>query len=143
MDETVAIVIPLAICVVLPVAIVWIVFYFINQRNKMQSRIVLESLKANPNIDTDKLISALQTPTRGPWEKLSRKLLRGSIFTLTGIAFIFLGAFSQEGDEGFGCWVVAGVCLAVGIGFLITYWFAYSHRNELSREWQNIESPQK
>lgn len=135
----VTVIVPIFICVVLPVAIVWIVFYSTTQKNRMQTQIVLEAIKANPEIDAEKIIMAMRAKKRGPWERLNRKLLRGCIFTLIGVAFAIMGACSPELQDDYDCWVVCAVCGSVGIAFLITYWFAYRHINQLTAELENEE----
>ena len=127
MDIGVAVIIPICICVILPIVIVWIVFNAVNNRTNRQSEIILEALKVNPNVDSEKLIKSLQKKNHTPWESLNRKLLRGSIFTLMGIAFALIAIFFPEEDTAFGCWVTCGCLGSVGIGFLISYWFGYIH----------------
>lgn len=129
-----AILVPIFICVVLPVAIVWIVFFFLRQKNNNKTQIILESIKSNPNLDVEKLIKSMNSPKKSPLQNLNGKLLRGSIFTLMGIAFAFLGIFSPEEDFIFGSWFFCGTLSAVGIGFLITYWFAYKHLSQAEKE---------
>ena len=129
-----AIIIPVCICVILPIVIIWIVFNSINNRTNRQSDIILEAIKANPNVDSEKLIESFQKKEATPWMSLNRKLLRGSIFTLMGIAFALLAIFFPDADTTFGCWVVCGCVGAVGIGFLISYWFGYAHIDKFMEE---------
>lgn len=135
MDFGVAVIIPICICVILPIVIVWIVFNSINNRYNRQTEVILEALKVNPNVDSEKLIESLRKKDRTVWEDLNRKLLRGVIFTLMGIAFALLAIFLPE-DEGasYGCWVVCGCLGSVGIGFLISYWFGYVHIDKFIAE---------
>lgn len=134
MSIAVELAVPISICVVLPVLIVWIVFRSIINKTNKNSEIIIEAIRNNPTIDTEKLIETMKRPEKTPWESLSRKLLRGCIFTLIGVAFAFFGAFLPEEDINTGCWVVCGTFGAVGIGFLITYWFAYKHIDQLTAE---------
>lgn len=132
------ILVPIFVCVILPVAIVWIVFYSIQKRNANETQIILESLRTHPEADAEKLIKLMKRPLKAPWQDLNRKLLRGSIFTLMGIAFAFLGIFCENEELVFGNWVFCGVLSAVGIGFLITYWFAYRHIDKSEKEYTRI-----
>lgn len=134
MFDAVAIVVPICVCVILPVAIVWIVFRTFNLKINRQSEVLIEAIKMNPNVDTEKLLDSLRKRDITPWMSLSRKLLRGCIFTLIGIAFAFFGAFLPDMDEAFGCWVVCGICGSIGIGFLISYWFVYKNIDKFNRE---------
>ena len=130
----VAIVVPVCVCVVLPIAIVWIVFATIRNKTNKQSEIILEALKNNPNVDPQGLLDALKQNPLTPLEKLNRKLLRGSIFTLIGISFAFFAGFCPEPEDAFGLWIICGISGAVGIGFLISYCFGYKHLDELRIE---------
>lgn len=135
MGNVVAIVVPVSICVILPVLIVWIVFRALINRTNRQTDIVLEAIRNNPGLNTEKLIETMKKREFTPWERLNRKLLRGSIFTLIGITFVFLAAFGvQDSDAEFFCWLLCGVCGSIGIGFLITYFFALRHINEIEAE---------
>lgn len=116
--------ISIGICVIMPIAIVWIVFNAISNKNNKQAEILLEAIKRNPDIDSQKLIDALNKREFSPRESLTRKLLRGAIFTMLGIAFALISIFMPT--EGvFGLWIACGVCGAVGIGFLLTFWFNF------------------
>lgn len=139
MNDLVSILVPIFICVVLPVAIVWIVYNSISLKTVKRSEVIMEAIRANPNIDTEKLIEAYRPEKRGPWEYLNRKLLRGSIFTLISIAFALIAIFNPDSGEAWGCWIVCGICGAVGIGFLVTYWFAYKHIEEIKKEKEERE----
>lgn len=134
MHELIGIIVPIGICVVLPIVIVWIVFNSINNSNNRQSEIIIEAIKTNPNIDTEKLLEAFKTEKATPWVSLNRKLLRGSIFTLLGVVFAVIGAVIADYDLSLGCWMLCGVSASVGIGFLIAYIFSYKHIDQLTAE---------
>lgn len=125
----------ISICVVLPVLIVFIVFRFITFKTQKQSDIIMEAMKNNPNIDTKELIKAFQSKQGKVWRNLSRKLLRGCIFTLMGVALIIIACFIPINDS-IGLWIVGSCTASVGIGFLITYWFAYLNRNNFKEDYE-------
>ncbi|MCH5224027.1 MAG: hypothetical protein J1E82_08285 [Muribaculaceae bacterium] len=134
-NQAVGMIISLGVCVVLPVAIVWIVFYANMKKNQMQTDIILEGLKSNPNLDIEKIMDSFRAQRLSPIEKVNRKLLRGSIFTLFGIAFAFTAAFCPDPDDAFDFWIICAVSASVGIGFLISYWFAYKNLDRLKEEY--------
>ena len=134
------ILVPIFVCVVLPIAIVWIVFFTIRQKNKNETQIILEALKSNPDLDPERLINSFRRPKRTPMQYLSRKLLRGCIFTLMGITFALLGLFSPEEDFIFGCWFFCGILSAVGIGFLVTYVFEYKNLDRMGKDYSSEEN---
>ena len=121
------ILVPIFICVVLPVAIVLIVFlYNMNSDNK-RAEVLIKAIEANKDIDTDKLAEAFSKPRRSTREILNLRLLRGSIFTLCGLGFVIFGLVGLANDftirmEPEMIPMICGAsCLAVGISYLIVY----------------------
>ncbi len=121
------ILVPIFICVVLPVAIVLIVFlYNMNSDNK-RAEVLIKAIEANKDIDTDKLAEAFSKPRRSPREILNMRILRGSIFTLCGLGFVIFGLVGLANDftirmEPVMIPMICGAsCLAVGISYLIVY----------------------
>ena len=121
------ILVPIFICVVLPVAIVLIVFlYNMNSDNK-RAEVLIKAIEANKDIYTDKLAEAFSKPRRSPREILNLRLLRGSIFTLCGLGFVIFGLVGLANDftirmEPVMIPMICGAsCLAVGISYLIVY----------------------
>ncbi|MCH5231404.1 MAG: hypothetical protein J1F43_06370 [Muribaculaceae bacterium] len=132
-----SILVPIFVCVVLPVAVIWIVCYTLQQKSNNETQILLEAIKNNPSVDSEKLIKSFRKVkgARPPMENLSRKLLRGTIYTLMGIAFAFMGAFFPGEDFLLGSWFLCGMLSAVGIGFLITYFFAYKNLAKIEKDY--------
>ena len=121
------ILVPIFICVVLPVAIVLIVFlYNMNSDNK-RAEVLIKAIEANIHIHTHKLAQAISKPRRSPREILNLRLLRGSIFTLCGLGFVIFGLVGLANDftirmEPVMIPMICGAsCLAVGISYLIVY----------------------
>ena len=130
------ILVPIFICVVLPVAIVLIVFlYNMNSDNK-RAQVLIKAIEANKDIDTDKLAEAFSKPRRSPREILNLRLLRGSIFTLCGLGFVIFGLVGLANDftirmEPVMIPMICGAsCLAVGISYLIVYFVTRKQINE-------------
>lgn len=123
------ILVPIFICVVLPVAIVAIIYWQrVNNDNK-RTQVLIKAIEANNDIDADKLAEALAKPRKTAKEILNGRLLKGCIFTFIGVCceiFALVEYFSQDADtsfwdsiEAFG--VIGGISLAIGISFLIVY----------------------
>lgn len=113
------------ICVVLPVAIVLIVYLaHINNDNK-RAKVLIKAIEANNNIDADKLAAALQRPQKSEREIFNRRLLRGCIYTLIGVILIAAsiikwavgGNFDVDGVTVPG--TLGGISIAIGISYLI------------------------
>lgn len=119
---------PVMIVVGLPVMVVWLVTRVrINRENK-QSEIILESLKNNPSADPEKLAQMLAAPKTYSEEPKTRTLLRGCIWSLAGVAILAVDIYMLYSDkfpflaEGGSMMLFAGgIALAVGLGYLITY----------------------
>lgn len=96
----------------------------INKDNQ-RARVLIEAIKANNGIDADRLAASLQKPRKTPREILNGRLLRGCVFTLLGVAAAIYVNFAPMNDPHLFihniCYLVTAACLAIGIGFLITY----------------------
>lgn len=121
--------VPIFICVVLPVAIVAIIYWErVNNDNK-RTQVLIKAIEANNDIDADKLAEALAKPRKTAKEILNGRLLKGCIFTLIGVCceiFALVQYFSQDADTSFldsieASGIIGGISLAIGISFLIVY----------------------
>lgn len=129
--ELVQLLVPIFICVVLPVAIVWILNRKSMNRTNKNAEVLLKAIESNPNIDLDKLVTSLGT-SMSPRELLHKRLLNGCIYSLLGLAIMTMTLIechvisnfntAIDSDLEFILLTVAGSCLAIGIGYLIT-WF--------------------
>lgn len=139
--------VPLGICVALPVMVVWLAFRYLINKDNRRTELMMEAIKINPNIETSKLLESLKKPEYTLKERIIRKLLRGSIFSLIGMVFIIIGIVMAcimetiRGNEDIvvNIFVIGGVCLAVGIGFLIA-WSA--SKKQLKEEIEKTETGQ-
>lgn len=124
-----AILVPIFICVVLPVAIVGIVFAAaINSDNK-RAQVLIKAIESNCGIDTDKLAEALRKPKKTAREVLNLRLLRGCIFSAIGLGFCILAILALTtktalyyDDAYLPISLIIGVpSLGIGISYLIVY----------------------
>ncbi len=122
------ILVPIFVCVVLPVSIVLITaFVKINGENK-RSQIILKAIEANRDIDAEKLIESLKKVQKTPREILNGRLLRGCMFTLIGIILTVLGIINLASGFVFSeaevtmPVLLGGIAMAIGVSFLIV-WF--------------------
>lgn len=126
--------VPLGICVALPVLVVWLSTRSdINKENR-NAEVLIEAIRNNAGVDTDRLAEALsgRNKSKTPLELLNLRLLRGSIFSLIGLVFIIATIILVNGGYDLDLFglplivgglplIVGGVFLAVGIGYLIVY----------------------
>lgn len=121
------VIVPIFICVVLPVAIVLIVFLAAMNSDNKRAKILIKAIEAGNGIDTDKLAEALRKPQKSAREILNLRLLRGCIFGLVGLALILVGLVNYSFGMGFESDPVTvplmfgAPCVAIGLSYLIVY----------------------
>lgn len=128
--------IPISICVILPIAIMFLSVYpRINNDNK-RTQAILKAIETGNCIDADKLAEAFnsrQTKEPGsPRKTLMRRLLCGCIFTFTGIASIAIDviySYTRDFPWELGFFFVAfgALFISIGLGFLLVYFVSRRH----------------
>lgn len=131
--------VPIFICVVLPIAVVAITAYTRINSDNRRSQIILKAIEANNNIDVDKLAESLKKPVKSARQILNSHLLFGSIFSLIGLGLVASGVYLAIKDDfntqklQFTIYLVAAIAFAIGFGNLITYFITrkqVNHTNE-------------
>lgn len=126
MEHLFRILVPIAICCVLPIMLVWFsVRKKMNETNQ-RTQIVLAALEKNPGMDIEELMKKISHKPMLLKEKLLTKLLWGCLTTLLGIGLIGLGAWlgyvgGGGTDDPFASVCFGLIALGVGIAFLINY----------------------
>lgn len=135
----VQILVPIGVAVVLPVAIVAIVFRSALASERNRKEIVLAVLEKNPDIDVEQLMKNLKKSEKLIKEKLLARLERGCLCCLMGMAFMVLYFFL--GVQGEDLIVVVGAALiAIGIAFLVSYFVGRRMlAKEMEAEQQNMK----
>lgn len=128
--------VPIAICVVLPIAIVWMTTRARIKRDNLRKEIILAAMEKNSDIDIEEMMKKLNGPKKLLKEKLLTRLLFGSIFVGLGILIyvamaVYMRIFGQDTNMFIGLSFVAVPSLAVGIAFLINFFVG---RNMLAKE---------
>ncbi len=115
--------IPIGVCIVLPIMIVWIVFKAKTNNDNKRADVLIKAIENNANIDAEKLAEALGKQQISAKELLNRRLLRGCMFTILGVAFsiIALTFSAAPEDMQFISYILAALSFAVGIAYLIVY----------------------
>lgn len=135
----VQILVPIGVAVVLPIAIVAIVFRSALASERNRKEIVLAVLEKNPDIDVEQLMKNLKKSEKLIKEKLLARLERGCLCCLMGVAFMVLYFFL--GVQGEDLIVVVGAALiAIGIAFLVSYFVGRRMlAHEMEAEQQNMK----
>ena len=140
MEETIiATLVPLGICVALPVLIVWLCTRAVINSENRKADVLVEAIRNNAGVDTDKIAQALGRQRTTPRELLNLRLLRGAVSSLIGVVFIIATIILVSGGYGiaelFGLpLIVGGVFLAVGLGYLIVYFVSKKQINDGNEE---------
>lgn len=131
--------VPIGVAVVLPIAIVAIVFRSALASERNRKEIVLAALEKNPDIDVEQLMKNLKKSEKLIKEKLLARLERGCLCCLMGMAFMVLYFFL--GVQGEDLIVVVGAALiAIGIAFLVSYFVGRRMlAKEMEAEQQNMK----
>lgn len=133
------ILIPIGVVVVLPVAIVAIVFKSALASERNRKEIILAALEKNPNLDVEDLVKRMKKSNKLIKEKLLARLERGCLCCLMGVAFMvlyfFLGVQSEDLIV-----VVGAALIAIGIAFLVSYFVGLRMlAQEMEAEQQNMK----
>ena len=131
--------VPIGVAVVLPIAIVAIVFRSALASERNRKEIVLAVLEKNPDIDVEQLMKNLKKSEKLIKEKLLARLERGCLCCLMGVAFMVLYFFLGVQGEDF-ITVVGAALIAIGSAFLISYFVGRRMlAQEMEAEQQNMK----
>ena len=133
------ILIPLGVCVALPVLIVWLISRVRIKETERKTEVMLKAIEAGVPIDPEVFKS--RPRNKSIKKDLLDKLNGACITGLMGMAFLLIFFFGGEWSETFfptAFYLIAGgVMLAVGIGLFISY---ISGKKMLAKE---IEAEEK
>ena len=134
---------PVCICVVLPVMIVWLVMRARQNETNRKAEIMLKAIEAGVPVDMEQFKSARKAPKTLKMD-LIEKLTGACITSLMGIAFVVYAILGSVAPH----WVAGkmfinmaplagGIMIAVGIGLFISY---FAGKKMLAKE---IEAEEK
>ena len=117
---------PIAVCCVLPIMVVWLIVRRNMNETNQRTQIVLAAIEKNPEMDIEEIMKKISPKPKLLKEKLLTKLLWGSLATLLGIGLIGLGAWlgyvgGGGTDDPFVSVCFGLIALGVGIAFLVNY----------------------
>lgn len=120
------ILVPIAICCVLPIVIVWLVYRQKIMVSRDHTRIVLAAIEKNPNMDLEELMEKISPKKKLLKEKLLSRLLWGGIFAFAGFSIFasnlwldYLGGADPEMLSH--VYVSGGVLFSIGLAFIINF----------------------
>lgn len=117
--EAVALLVPLGVCVLLPIMLVWFYFNSVNNKANLRAEVMTKAIEAN--VCPEKLDDVFESLKKTAEEISQTRLLNGCIFTLLGISLLIMTfVFSDDGLQRF-MYFLSSVCFSIGIGYLIVY----------------------
>ncbi len=121
--------VPISICVVMPITMVWLYYRGKKQADKNRTDIILTALEKNPNIDLEELIQKITPKSATLKEKLLKKLMWGSVISAIGIGFLgyalymdFVGGMSVEDMER--SYFCGGITMLIGLAILLVFFIS-------------------
>lgn len=130
--------VPIGVAVVLPIAVVAIVFKSVLASERNRKEIILAALEKNPNLDVEDLVKRMKKSEKLIKEKLLARLEHGCLCCLMGVAFVLLYFFLSVQKE---ILIIAGAALiTIGIAFLVGYFVGRRMlAQEMEAEQQNMK----
>ena len=120
------ILVPLGICVILPLTIVWMYIRKRMNETNQRTQIVLSVIEKNPDVDIQEYLRKLNPPKKSLKEKLMTKLLGACVLMALGLASCgyatiigIIGGSHPRKIEFFAG--IGAVLLLLGIAFLVVY----------------------
>ena len=124
MEDLVPLIVPIAVCVVLPVAIVWLKVSQQKKQDALRAEVMLEAIRQGRDVDIDALARSMSNKSRrrfSPRRRLMNQLLYGCICSLVGLIVDVVGFLDVIDNGSADTLLVGGATTAVGISFLIVY----------------------
>lgn len=116
----VEIIVPIGVCVVLPVMVVWLVFRSRNHIVDRKAEVLLKAIENGQDIDPEMFASddRSKRTKRSLKMNLLDKLQAGIILVIMG-AVLVAGAMVIPGKDSL--FIIASILLAIGIGFCVAF----------------------
>ena len=116
------IIVPIGICVILPIIIVWLVLKARKNETDRKAEIMLKALEAGVPIDPNLLSAQPKKKARTVKRDLLERLNGACVTSALGAAMILISVFTNyEKYYGIPMTVIGGFLLAIGIALFIVY----------------------
>ena len=123
----VEIIVPVAVCVVLPVMVVWLVFWSRNHIVDRKAEVLLKAIENGQDIDPE-MFASDDRSKRSLKMNLLGKLQTGIILLIMGAGLVACALNIPDKDSLF---IIASILLALGIGFFVSFF--------VGRKWMETE----
>ena len=128
LDNVVQALIPLGICVVLPIMSIWLVMRNKTNETNKRTEVLLAAIEKNPDMDMEDFIRKMNPKTKTTKERLMNRLLWGLVFIAIGTSLL-LSALYQDYQGGaaldyFPIYSGSGCLLLIGISFVAVFFIS-------------------
>ena len=128
LDNVVQALIPLGICVVLPIMSIWLVMRNKTNETNKRTEVLLAAIEKNPDMDMEDFIRKMNPKTKTTKERLMGRLLWGLVFIAIGTSLL-LSALYQDYQGGaaldyFPIYSGSGCLLLIGISFVTVFFIS-------------------
>jgi cytochrome c biogenesis protein CcdA len=114
--------VPIGICVVLPIVIVWLVLRARKNETDRKAEIMLKALEAGVPIDPNLLSTQPKKKARTIKQDLLERLTGASVTSALGVAMIIISTFTNyERMYDIPLYFAGGILIAIGIALFIAY----------------------
>ncbi len=138
-EDLTELLVPIGICVALPISIVYLILKrkIISENNKKE--IILAALEKNADVNIEELVKKTSAPDKLLKEKLLRKLQWGLMTIVLSIGLFIYAIFVGDAGE-LKLYVIGSVVLlAIGVSLLFTYLMGKKMlAKEMEAEEQNL-----
>ncbi len=142
------ILIPIAVCVVLPVMIVWLVTRSRQNETNKKTEVMLKAIEAGAPIDANLFQDSVRK-RKSVKERLLNRLMMACIASLTGIFVITVGLVkwfvygNVDGHQILSGILAGGIILAVGLALFIVFFVGRKMlATEMEAEAKSLEDKQ-
>lgn len=142
------ILIPIAVCVVLPVMIVWLVTRSRQNETNKKTEVMLKAIEAGAPIDANLFQDSVRK-RKSVKERLLNRLMMACIASLTGIFVISVGLVkwfvygNVDGHQILSGILAGGIILAVGLALFIVFFVGRKMlATEMEAEAKSLEDKQ-
>ncbi len=141
MEEVLALCIPIAICVILPIAIVAIVMSNRNKTIQKKSEVIMKAIEQGVDIDPKNLVLSEAKSVKGLKEKLFGTLKTGFILTALGLAFTIFSLIMKKIEGDIDHLIVGLILLTLGISFIVSFFVGKMYlAKEIEAEERELEN---
>lgn len=124
-EETI---VPIGICVILPIIIVWLIMRRKTNETNKRTEVLLAVIEKNPDLDMEDLIRKMNPKSKTTKERLMSRLLWGLVFIAIGTSLLLSALYQDNlggaGPEYFPIYCGSGCLLLIGISFVAVFFIS-------------------